>query len=279
MSISTFVRPDLPDYKKPPVVEVAASVQFTNIPKLDATRLGLLWSRFRNDYPNTDQRSPLPVTRETPGVDKERPIRLSMETAFPAPRLWFLNNDGTRLVQVQSNRLIVNWRRLETNDSYVRFTRLRTALEEAMLRLSAFLQDEQLGTIEPDQVELTYVNHIPAGKKESRHEPLSRFLRWSCGATDALGPEAEEDDVSFRTRYSMSQDEERPARLYLELDSAWSSPSQIPIYVMNLTARGAPSEPDMNGVFSFLDQAHGWIVNGFTSVTTSEAHKLWERTR
>jgi len=44
-----------------------------------------------------------------------------------------------------------------------------------------------------------------------------------------------------------------------------------------LTVRGAPQTQDSNGVFGLLDKGHEAIVRGFTSITTAEMHKVWER--
>lgn len=266
----------LPEYLRPPVVEVAASVQFPTIRGLNAARIGLLWSRFRAQYPQTEQHPPLPKTVETFESARVGRIGFSIETSFLTPRIWFLSDDGTRLVQVQSNRLIVNWRQLETGTPYLRFAGLMSMLSEAINTLASFLDDEGLGRIEPDQVELTYVNHIRAGEKGSRRDSLSRFLAcWASEPTEWDFGASEE--TSVRTQYVMKRPNGASARLFVELESAYTATTGAPIYIMNMIARGAPSAATVESSFEFFEDAHEWIVKGFTSLTTQEAHAIWGR--
>lgn len=267
----------LPEYLRPPVVEVAASIQFENIPRLDAARLGLLWARFRNEFPDTDQHPPLQSSSESFDVKRGGRLGFSVETTFPAPRLWFLNTDGTRLIQVQSNRIVVNWRQLDSGETYVRFSALRELLSDTVKKLVDFLHEEQLGELKPDQAELTYVNHIPAGNSAALRRPLSDFVTcWNNAPSLSWLGEAEE--TSFRSQYVVERAGTPAARLFVELDSAYTTKGRAPLYVLNLIARGAPIDPTVQSAFDFFDSAHEWIVNGFTQLTTVAAHKLWERT-
>src|SRR5690606_13076651 len=98
---------------------------------------------------------------------------LSVEQrAFPTPRFWFIDQSNTRLVQVQKNRLVVNWRQADTNAGYPRYTTLRNDLVEAFAILQTFLADEGFGKPIPDLAELTYVNHMRAGERGKPREPL-----------------------------------------------------------------------------------------------------------
>ena len=276
MTRPSSLDPSLPEYRNPPIVEVAASIQFANIRGLDAARLGLLWSRFRNEYPRAEQHPPLGNASETFASTRRGRVGFSVETSFPVPRLWFLSADGTRLVQVQSNRLVVNWRQLETGVPYPRFSRLKAMLAESLDIFTAFLADEALGGVIPDQVELTYVNHIPAGDSGSPRAPLARYVSCWRGESEQwdLGPT---EESSFRTQYVVQREGTPAARLFVELDSGYTANGRAPIYVMNLVARGAPNSPTIEGAFDFFDNAHRWIVNGFTNLTTHEAHTLWGR--
>lgn len=278
MTAQTSPDPHLPEYRSPPIVEVAASVQFDNIRGLDAARLGLLWSRFRRAFPRTEFHPPLPTATESFDFARAPRVGFSVETSFPAPRLWFLNSDGTRLVQVQSNRLVVNWRQLDSQTPYLRFSGLRSMLEEAMSTLTEFLSDEDLGRLSPDQAELTYVNHIVAGDRGATRNSLAKYVSCWKDEPSQFEPRVAEE-TSFRTQYVVNRNGVSPARLFVELESGYASQSRVPIYVMNLIARGAPSAPTVAGAFDFFDDAHRWIVNGFTDLTTEYAHKLWERSK
>ena len=51
----------------------------------------------------------------------------------------------------------------------------------------------------------------------------------------------------------------------------------MPIFVLNLTARGEPLGDGVNGAFAFLELARDWIVKGFDELTRPEMHRVWER--
>jgi uncharacterized protein (TIGR04255 family) len=276
---SPSVKPTvLPDYDKPPVVEVASSIQFGIIPGLDAVRLGLLWSAFRKDYPRTEQYPPLAHEVESFGAPTLSQISFSV-TPMISPRCWFMNEKGTRLLQVQHDRFVLNWRKLDIDDEvYPHYLKvLRPALETEYRRFERFLRDEGLATPVPDQVELTFVNHIPAGEPKGRREPAGRFTNlWNGEPRGGVLPPAE--DVNLGCRFLMRDDHDAPVgRLHVSLQSHYKVSDGSPLYVLQLTARGAPQGEGLTGALAFLDQGHEWIVRGFTDITPPEMHALWKR--
>ncbi len=266
----------LPEYAAPPVVEVAASVQFANIKAMDAARLGLLWGRFRDAYPLTEQHPPLPRAHESINLAGGGLVRFSLERPNSPQRLWFLKSDGTRLVQVQSDRLVVNWRKLDSAEPYLRYSSVREMLREALTIFTQFLEDEQLGKVEPQHMELTYVNHVPAIGQDGNRAPLSSYLSCWRGEPASLGL-ANAEETSFRTQYILPCGSNTSGRLLVELESAYANKTRAPIYVLNILARGAPDEPTLASAFDFFDASHRWIVHAFTEFTTTEAHTLWKR--
>lgn len=102
--------PDLPDYKSPPLVEVALSVQFDELKRLDTAHFGLLWKMFRKHFPRTEHHEELDSLTE----NFERPlpakpsIQLQTLNRPAAPRIWFLNAAGTELIQVQRKWLVTD---------------------------------------------------------------------------------------------------------------------------------------------------------------------------
>ena len=47
--------PDLPDFNKPPVTETILSLQFEPIAKMTAVHVGVLWQRFREQFPLVEE--------------------------------------------------------------------------------------------------------------------------------------------------------------------------------------------------------------------------------
>ena len=156
----------LPVYQKPPVVEVALGVQFETIEALHAAQLGSVWQAFRKRFPKSEEHPPLESAFEKFGTkpEKERGVRFEVLTALPTPRLWFLNESGNELVQVQQNRFIRNWRKRTDSDEYPRYRHIRECFRKDFEIFRSLIDREQWGAIEPDQCEVTYVNVIPAAR-------------------------------------------------------------------------------------------------------------------
>jgi hypothetical protein len=58
---------DLADYTSPPVTEVVLGVQFNSIERFLSPHLGLVWERFKPNFPNVEEHPALPPTFETFG--------------------------------------------------------------------------------------------------------------------------------------------------------------------------------------------------------------------
>jgi uncharacterized protein (TIGR04255 family) len=267
----------LPVFDQPPVIEVAVSVQFTPLPSLDAARLGLAWSRFRSKFPRVESKPPLPRTEERFDEPTVPRLQLKIETDLAAPRLWLLDDAGTRLLQVQRDRFAFNWRKAESAKAYPRYTELRKEFLQNYDLFQAFLTDEKLGDLVPDQVELTYVNHIAAGESNDKRMPLERCLRlWSGEPAGSILPQAEA--VTLTSQYVFREEGRAVGRLHVGVQPRLYMATGRPLYHVQLIARGAPNpSSNTDGVLAMLDRGHVWIVRAFTDITTAEMHQLWQR--
>jgi uncharacterized protein (TIGR04255 family) len=193
------------------------------------------------------------------------------------PRVWFLNKDGTRLVQVQRDHFIVNWRKLDTDVEYPRYVSSRETLVEELGHFQGFLEREGLGPIRVVQTELTYVNQIDARAADGSRKPLSQIFRvWSGDVPEGKLPRFEE--ASFHARYIMMRDGDKPfGRLHINLEPQLLVKDNAPAYALTVVARGAPLTPDVDGALASLDTGHEAIVEGFTAITTDEMHATWGR--
>src|SRR6266404_4193986 len=109
----------LPSFTNPPVNEVICGVTFKPLPKLLAPHLGILWSKFRTEYPTCLEAEPLlPVVETFDGGEAGAPD-FSMQYL---PRVWFVSRDQSAIIQVQRDRLLHNWRKMRSTDEYPRYT-------------------------------------------------------------------------------------------------------------------------------------------------------------
>jgi uncharacterized protein (TIGR04255 family) len=204
-------------------------------------------------------------------------VEVTIEEKPPSPRVWFLDDAKTELIQVQSNRFIHNWRRVEGMEPYPHYEPIRDKFRGEVAVLEEFLRDEELGALAVNQCEVTYVNHVePAGVWE-RHGQLETVLSmWSGLANSSFLPSPE--DAGLRMRFVIRDGTGQPVgRLHVVVHPAWKKADSSPILVLTLTARGAPIGEGMEGAFAFLNLGREWIVKGFADLTRPEMHRVWER--
>ena len=278
MTLTTGRPEDLPDFRKPPLAETVLSLQFEPLVGLTTAHIGVLWGRFRDELPLIEEHPPLPSVFEKFEPPSPAHVEVTIEEKFSVPRVWFLNRDKTELIQIQPDRLIHNWRKVQGVEPYPRYEPIRDKFRAEVAVLEQFLCEEGLGTLTVNQCEVTYVNHIePLGAWE-RHGQLEIVLRnWSRLPAGSFLPEAE--DGGMRLRFVISNEAGKPVgRLHVAIQPALKKADNSPILTMNLTARGAPLGEGVGGAFDFFELGRRWIVKGFADLTTPDMWRAWERT-
>jgi uncharacterized protein (TIGR04255 family) len=268
----------LPDFERPPVSEVVLSVQFQPITGLSAAHMGLLWARLRERFPTVQQQPPLPPARREnlgtfpPGVE----LTVEMGSMPLLPRLWFISEDETELVQVQSDRFIANWRKVREEDEYPRYEHVRAYFDEAFASFVDFITQEDLGSIMPIQYEVIYVNQILAGEGWQRFGEIDRVLSFWTNA-DAQPPLEEPESASAALQYLIPSHENANGRLYVDIRPSVRQTDERQMFAMTLTARLLGSEEDDLTALPGLDAGREHIVRAFAALTNPEMHTIWGR--
>lgn len=269
----------LPDFADPPVIEVAVSLMFSPLRALRVPHLGLLWNEYRDRYPVVEEHPPLAPARELFGTlpEKQMKLRVEFSALQPVPRVWFLNQPGTELIQVQQDRFVFNWRKAGNGHDYPRFEPILETFLKELATFQRFLASEHFPELEPLQCELTYVNHVSLrGADHALQDPwdVLGVLQPLRAATFLPAPE----DIRVGIRYVMTGDNNEPVgRLIIESDPGYSLGDNEPVILLKLTARGEPEGPSLDGMVRFLRRGRIWIVSGFADLTTSKMHVEWGR--
>lgn len=273
MASSAVSDSGLPDFTQPPVDETALSLQFAPIPGFNVPHFGLYWDRIRNDYQRFEIQQPIPNVTEQLGPNA--PLGRQIGLAFleqPEVRCWFLDKSGNRLVQVQRDRFVHNWRKITGSEKYPRYPALRKSLEEEWKRFCNFLKDEKLERPKVNQCEVTYVNNIEYEKGWNGYGELDRVVAALATprAKSRFLPNPER--VSMQVTYLLAGD---AGRLYVAFSPVIRGLDGKEVLQMTLTARGAPKSTNDEDVFAWLDLGRKWVVRGFADFTTSEMHEIW----
>lgn len=263
---------DLPSFDAPPVNETVLGVEFAPLPKWSIPHFGLLWGRIRDEYPRCDVKPPLARQDEIFGEARIPKLGLrSIELELlqqPEVRCWFQDADERRLLQVQADRFIHNWRKQGAPDVYPRYEKIRATFEREWARFQDFVAAEQLGPVSVGQCEVTYVNHFEKGREWTSLSDLPKVVTfWKGSASTHPAPESVQAVMSF-VRDS--------TRLRVQLQHAMRNDLKE-IVVLTLSARGKPQGDKPQDILRWMDAARAWIVNSFAEFTTSGMHELWKR--
>ncbi len=95
-----------------------------------APHIGLLWEKFRNEYPKMQHAAP---------IANDRSILVDETTGIPLPRVWFISKADNELIQFQVDRFYYNWR--HRGDNYPRYRSVIKKFEKAKRHLEAFTNE------------------------------------------------------------------------------------------------------------------------------------------
>ena len=198
--------------------------------------------------------------------------KLDIRDLPPLPRSWFVSNDGRWLIQVQREAFIHNWRKQGESDRYPGFEEVIKKFRERLADFQTFLKDNGWA-ITPRQYELTYVNHISYEGQSVGSADYGVILHdfgWRDDSKQFLQhPEAIQASLAWPLP-------DGQGRLRARIQSATRPDPQVPVLLLDMTARGMPAGRTGDAWF---DIAHEYIVRGFTDLTTERMQKdFWGRT-
>lgn len=263
-SISQISSAVLPSYKKPPVNEVVCGLRFQTPGNLRLPHIGLLWNKFRTDYPRIEHAPPI--------VSAKGEFLIDPATGLPIQRVWFINESDDQLIQFQFDRFYFNWRRRQSD--YPRYPHVIKQFERILNIIESFFNELEIGDLNPIEYELSYINHILKGEGWNTIEDLPKIFSdfiWER-KTGRFLPNP--SGIAWKTEFHLP---EKMGRLVITLNQATRIEDKVPLFVFELKANGFDEPVDKKAFRKWFDVAHEWIVRGFTDITTPEIHQIWER--
>jgi uncharacterized protein (TIGR04255 family) len=263
----------LPKFERPPVIETVLGVQFDRLAGFSGAHAGAYWQKYLGDEFETAQDAArLEDQIERFGDD----IRWGLSGGFVVrpghtPNRIQIISGADRMVQIQDTRFIYNWRKRERG--YPSYERLRPEFFEAFTNFQAYVRDAKLGELEPNQWEVTYLNHLARGELWDLPQDWTRIFpglyiprRFDLATIESFSSE---------WHYVIAGDR---GRLHVALNHGRAAIDGPEVLVLTLTARGPIDMQKRHDLTSGLDLGHEAIVTTFTAMTSDEAHKHWGRT-
>jgi uncharacterized protein (TIGR04255 family) len=155
-------------FERPPLKEVVLGQTFVGRPDLFIPHIGVFCGRIRDKYPKAQHAQLILGDGETPVQDSN---------GNWLPRVWLISEDETWLVQIQQDRLYVNWRQTDQNNDYVRYPAVKTEFDYVWGVLDEVVTELTGVALHPQRLELAYTNIIPAGDAWKTVPELRNVLR------------------------------------------------------------------------------------------------------
>jgi uncharacterized protein (TIGR04255 family) len=253
-------RASLPSYARPPVIEVAVGVHFLQLPGLNTVALVRLADLWRERYPKVQEHPALP-----PAAPGGQMFVFEVGNSSPPQRFWLLTENESMLVQIQHDRLLLNWRKVDDSDPYPRYSKLRQDFSELWSEFANYIAGGDYGALQPSLAEVTFFNRIPATSASAvpaaiealnpgwiLEGQLATSLQIERAIIDSGGqPGQQRIALGYRPEYGFIQ---------LEISSQ---------------VRIDAESHDLAAILTTLDEAHDVDVLTFDQITTDSAHTAW----
>lgn len=248
-------------FEHPPVVEVTLGVGFNPLASWDIAAPG----RFATDVPFD--------LAQVQGQPALPPIGI-FPFAFPQqflegamPRTWYVSKDATRLLQIQNNRLNVNWRKTAPTDAYPRYENLRELLDHALSALRAFiLPTGEALTL--SAFEVTYVNQLNQPGPSPQPLAIRDIIQSWFPPPEFPFPQQGYD-------YNVTASIDPQTTISVKINTFPPPPGTDAPIGLQLMVTGSLATPD--ALSERLQAARQAIAQTFLNITTSRAHKEWGR--
>lgn len=252
-----------PTYKKPPIIELVCGVTFAPLERFKIAHSGLFWNRIMDQFPRCEHAPPLGDLNEL----MEREINL------PIPRLWFINHDDDRLMQLQKNRFLFNWRKRDT--SYPRFQNVYEDFSKYFGQFQEFVTEYNLGEIKILSYELTYIDALLKGEGWDNLDDINTIIphmTWGRVMRNVLPPT---ENIAWQREFHLPDE---LGALVIKLQSGFRRPDEHPLLRLEFSARGPLAKQSTSRMQPWFDSAHKWINHVFKKMIADDVQKsIWER--
>lgn len=247
-------------FENPPLTEVVFGVWISGL-NLDIVHYGQFYDLIKKDFPRTSLVNPLPP----PGEIGTQQAAFKLLAKPDLPRIWFESADSAYILQLQPDRLILNWRKQhKASNSYPHFDSFYKKFISEWGRFQEFAAKMGLGVPRVVGFELTYINQLIAERDWNAPKDLSKFFRHMQWLADLNNPLALGLDLVFSAGEFSVRNTVKRGQL---------KDSGKDVFVVEFGIfHHLKSKDDLPAVASKANDA---LVREFLSLSTEHARKAW----
>lgn len=270
-----------PDFAKPPIVEFVLGAQFVPLENFSTGHFGLFWEQLgREEWPVAGEEPPLDPHFElfdAPRWRVPRSLQFKLQPGFQPGRLTLQNADRDRMIQFQDTRFVLNWRK-RTSGAEVKYPSYKVLIGEFEKRfaiLKAFAAEHNLGPLQLNQWEITYVDAFPQDELWQTPADWERILPGLFGSLSTT----DQSELSLEHRAAEWSYEIKPkkGRLHVNAQVGFLTESQKPALLLNMTARGPVNGNGIEALRDGLDLGHLVSVREFLAMVSPEIKAKWDQ--
>ncbi len=269
-----------PDFTNPPIVEFVLGVQFAPLENMTTGHLGLFWEHLgRGGWPLVGDEPPLDPQFELfdkPRWRVARQLQFKLQPGFQPGRFTLQNAEQDRMIQFQDTRLLLNWRKTSgQNVKYPSYKVLIHDFEKHFSLLSEFVRTHNLGELQPNQWEITYVDSFPQGELWESPADWQKILPGLFGTLSTT----QEVSLVLEHRAAEWSYEIAPkrGRLHVNAQVGFLPDLAKSSLLLNLTARGPIGSTGVPTLREGLDLGHEVSVREFLGMVSPDVKATWEK--
>lgn len=262
----------LPSFEDPPLTEVVWDLAFHQIPDLGASASGWWRDLLRDEYPQHEIHPALPPLIH-PKVAAQMGVGIMLEPASGGTRTWNVSEDGQLVVQLQQDRLILNWRRLPEGDSYPRYERLAAEFERLVTKLNGLLKEKLGGAaIRPMRLEIVYQNMIePEEGIWADFGDVGAVFPWLAIPSGIPAPNA----LQVHVESPMNTEGSGLRTLAFDVAPARNNQTGTGVLSLRVASTAWLAHDTLETALAAASEAHIEIVAFFGNATSPEMQSVW----
>lgn len=200
-----------------------------------------------------------------------KPIQSDSEI-YPAPRFWFITESLNKLVQIQNNCFLCNWRKVEGEDQYPEYNEMNRLFNNNYSSFLEFLKEKGFNEPAPLKYEFNYVNHLKENFDFREAKELSDIIKRLDFPETLSGQEVKD----FNLNYIYDLPDAKKGIFKLNLFTTTLKNTKQKIIVFENGASGFDSSNhNMNDWFDYV---HEQLTQNFEKLTDSDTTKTnWEK--
>jgi len=236
----------------PPLVELVIGIQFNN-PIINNELINKIYnSLFISDFPKIEEKQPIPSAIE----EFNKPTITRILNGFHSRKL-FISCDNNKLIQIQPDKILFNWRKVSNEDLYPRFNNVFQEFFTHLNKIEKLIKCKD----EINQYEITYIDHFQLDLFNIVSYNLSKIFNVFT---------LKEELSSILIIYSIPQSLIN-GNLNMSFQSAIRSIDNKKIIAVESSCRGYKKEDTINEWFK---NSHDILYDYFFSILTEESKKI-----